>query len=132
MANTHEYLKAAQIIKGCPKSKLPIVIDLLRQGGIELSSETYVEAKRIDDERYRARYALRQSSRDKWVETDDPFVMEVRKAYEEGISFGDLYRITGLNKTTVYRALWGERKCSEYTQKIILDGIEKLREGSKA
>lgn len=131
MANTYEYLKAAQIIKGCPKNKLPIVIDLLRQGGIEISGETYAEAKRIDDERYRARYILRQSSKEKWVETDDPFVLEVRKAYEEGISFGDLYRITGLNKTTVYRALWGERGCSDYTKRLILDGIAKLREESR-
>ena len=49
-ATSLEYVKAAHIVATCPKSRLPMVLEILRQGGIEIQPESEDEAYEFTEE----------------------------------------------------------------------------------
>lgn len=110
MADKNDYLKAARIVANCPKNRLPEVLAILKQGGIEIDLE---EAKRQRNAVGRKKSTLQsqrsEQEKEKFIDTDDPCVLKLREAYDLGISFTHLGRIVGLDKTTLYKYLYAER-----------------------
>ena len=109
---TMDYVKAAHIVATCQKARLPMVLEILRQGGIEIQAETEEAATQ----------ATKQSRQD-WLKEkreseereeigfpDDETWVLLKRAYDEGISFIDLSRRTGIHKTALYHFLHGEKK----------------------
>lgn len=115
------YFEAAKTIASCPPNRLTFVIDTFRKAGLEFPEPEV--ANLTVPERDRTRW-LKESrstqSRDKWEDTDDPFVLQLRQAYENGESFTRLARSVGLARCTLYQYLYGSTKPSlDMAQNII-------------
>lgn len=122
-----DYMRAAKILASCSPERLPIVLDMLKKAGLEIDE---VESKKliVFNKRGEMLKEKRQyTDRSKWLDSDDPFVLYLREAYEDGISFKDVVNITGLNKSTVYRILWGEKMGTDFTRNLIYNAIEQIR-----
>ena len=108
---TMDYVKAAHIVATCPKARLPMVLEILRQGGIEIQAEMeetisqaagqsrkdWLKEKRESEEREEIGFP------------DDETWVLLKRAYDEGISFIDLSRRTGIHKSALYHFLHGEK-----------------------
>lgn len=108
---TMDYVKAAHIVATCPKSRLPMVLEILRQGGIEIQPETKDEADEFTEETRRNWLKEKRESeeREEIGFPDDETWVLLKRAYDEGISFIDLSRKTGIHKTALYHFLHGEK-----------------------
>ena len=122
-------IKAARLIRNCPMEKIPLVVEVLRQGGFDITDKSFDEARQIamKVETANLRGSRSVADKSKWIWTDNEFVLMLREAYDDGISFPDICERTGLNKSTVYRCLWGEKVGSQRTQKLITEAIKDIR-----
>lgn len=108
---TMDYVKAAHIVATCPKARLPIVLEILRQGGIEIQTETE-EATTQTAEQSRKDWLKEKRETEGGEKNGDPndrvWVL-LKQAYDEGISLIKLGNKVGLHKTTIYHYLRGDR-----------------------
>ena len=108
---TMDYVKAAHIVANCPKARLPMVLEILRQGGIEIQAE--MEATATQTAEYSRRDWLKEKRESEEREEigfpDDETWVLLKRAYDEGISFIDLSRRTGIHKSALYHFLHGEK-----------------------
>lgn len=110
MENTDAYLWAARIIASCPKYKIPMVLEFLRKGGVEFTDDE-VRSLTGADSQHRSKSALKTKraiqDHPNWKPTDNPHIIKLREAYNEGLSLTELGRRVGLHKTTLYQYLYG-------------------------
>ncbi len=108
---TMDYVKAAHIVATCPKARLPMVLEILRQGGIEIQPETEDEAYKFTEETRRNWLKEKRETEggEKNGDPDDEVWVLLKRAYDEGISLIKLGNKVGLHKTTVYHYLRGDR-----------------------
>lgn len=108
---TMDYVKAAHIVANCPKARLPMVLEILRQGGIEIQPETENEAYKFTEEDRRNWLKEKRETEggEKNGDPDDEVWVLLKRAYDEGISLIKLGNKVGLHKTTVYHYLRGDR-----------------------
>lgn len=111
IATSLEYVKAAHIVATCPKSRLPMVLEILRQGGIEIQPESEDEAYEFTEEARRNWLKEKRETEggEKNGNPDDEVWVLLKRAYDEGISLIKLGNKVGLHKTTVYHYLRGDR-----------------------
>ena len=124
-----ESIRAARLLRNCPMEKMPLVIEVLKQGGFDITDESLAEAKQLAMKAETADLLKSRSVSDKskWLWTDNEFVLTLREAYDDGVSFPEICSRTGLNKSTVYRCLRGEKIGSQRTQELITSAIEAIR-----
>ena len=124
--NSKEMVKAARILATCPKERIPLIVKILKEAGVDVGEAEVaaIETGRNIEARLRTNRA--NEYRKNWIDTDDEFVLFMRKAFEDGIDFGMIRKITGLNKSTIYRCMWGERKGTPSTREAIRSAIETL------
>lgn len=108
---TMDYVKAAHIVATCPKARLPMVLEILRQGGIEIQAEMEETAAHATEQSRRDWLKEKRESeeREEIGFPDDEAWVLLKRAYDEGISFVDLSRKTGIHKTALYHFLHGEK-----------------------
>ena len=108
---TMDYVKAAHIVATCPRSRLPMVLEILRQGGIEIQPESEDEAYEFTEEARRNWLKEKRETEggEKNGDPDDEVWVLLKRAYDEGISLIKLGNKVGLHKTTVYHYLRGDR-----------------------
>ena len=108
---TMDYVKAAHIVATCSKARLPMVLEILRQGGIEIQAETEANALQTTEQSRKDWLKEKRESeeREEIGFPDDETWVLLKRAYDEGISFIDLSRRTGIHKTALYRFLHGEK-----------------------
>ena len=108
---TMDYVKAAHIVATCPKARLPMVLEILRQGGIEIQAEMEETATQTTEQSRRDWLKEKRESeeREEIGFPDDETWVLLKRAYDEGISFIDLSRRTGIHKTSLYHFLHGEK-----------------------
>ena len=123
MTQQELYLKAAKIIAACPKNRLQFVLETLNKGGLEFLDDD-VEKIRKSTVPYDKTEHLKRNRKDqdheKWLETDNPYILKLREAYDMGISLTRLGRACGLHKTTLYHYLYAERIPSRETCEMII------------
>lgn len=121
-------LRAAKILATCPRERIPMVVQVLEQSGITVDEALYRASAGIASTKEdRLRRERERNDRKNWKETDDELVLYLRQAFDDGIDFKKLREITGLNKTTIYRFLWG-RRGEDSTRELIRDGLDELYE----
>lgn len=124
MAEKNEYLKAARIVANCPKNRLPEVLAILKQGGIEIDTgEVQKQRNAVGKKKSTLQSQRSEQAKEKFVDTDDPFVLKLREAYDFGISFTHLGRIVGLDKSTLYKYLYATRLPSFAMKEKIIAAI---------
>lgn len=123
MTEQELYIKAAKVIASCPTNRLSYVLETLKMGGLEYLDDD-VEKIRKTTKAYDKTETLKRNRKDqdheKWLETDNPYILKLREAYDMGISLTKLGRICGLHKTTLYHYLYAERIPSRETCEMIV------------
>lgn len=121
------YFEAAKTIASCPQNRLSFVIDTFRKAGLEFPEPEVINATIPERDRTRWLKESRSTqSRGKWEDTDDPFVLQLRQAYENGESFTRLARAVGLARCTLYQYLYGSTKPSLDMVQNILRNLTKV------
>lgn len=121
------YFEAAKTIASCPPNRLAFVIDTFRKAGLEFPEPESINSTTTERDRTRwLKESRATQSRNKWEETDDPFVLQLRQAYENGESFTRLARAVGLTRCTLYQYLYGSTKPSSDMEQHILLNLAKV------
>ena len=122
----HDYVQAAKLLARTKLPQMPLIIDVLKQGGIEISEDAIAQYKRdvmpngTMEKSKRNRY--REPCED-WLETDDPTIIRLRKAYISGLSISELSNRVDFSRPQLYNFLHGYRKLhSKY--KWLRDALE--------
>ena len=127
MTDTEMKLLAAEIIADCPRSRLKRVMSILLDAGlidedVEIN-ERIIEQRRSPDTLKRSRKSI---SQEKWKNTNNPYVVTLRKAFSEGISLTSIGREAGIDRTTVYKYLWGDLNMSKEMGEAVAEAIFRL------
>lgn len=127
---TDKYLEAARIVAECKPSKLPYVLAILREGGINIEDDVKVPpVKDIKGENRRAMWLgkkRKQHVPQEWNDTDDEAIIVMREAFMSGISVTQFAEAAGIHRTNVYRFLEASRPITEYSRDRIIMGLQKL------
>lgn len=108
-----DYIRAASIIAGCRNERLPVVVGLLEQGGIQIPSIR--EIRKDQDDR----------------DTEGKAAEAINLAINDyGMSASKIAKWTGLQTTQITRIRTGQTVPTEARAKIICDAIEKHRESA--
>lgn len=132
MENQLDYVKAAEIIAKCPKRKMGVVLATLRKAGYEIDYDKELEDK--TDKRSSKETIKRKrvgASEEKWIESDNPVTLRLRRAYRDGVNFSELSRNAGLDRATVYKYLWGGMKPSAGSAKCVLEALDAIEKSGK-
>lgn len=125
MRDKSVYLKAARIVANCPKSRLPEVLGILKQGGIEIDLDEVERQKNSVGRKKTTLQSQRsEQAKEKFLDSNDPCVLKLREAYDLGLSFTHLGRIVGLDKSTLYKYLYAVRLPSVAMKSRIIAAIE--------
>ena len=108
MEEKDKYLEAAQIVANCKPSKLPYVLTILKQGGIDVSDRAVKAARENLRDRETYRKELRESKgTDLWNDTGDPTCLLLRKIYNDGESIIRLGNVAGVHRSSMYAYIRG-------------------------
>ena len=121
-------LKAAKVLATCQKDRIPMVVSVLEQGGIIIDETIYsfLSCCAISRED-KLKTERQKNDRKNWEETDDELSLYLRKAFDDGIDFRKLYERAGLNKSTIYRMMWG-RRGTDFSRTAVKNALDSLYE----
>lgn len=122
-----DYLKAAKIVSTCPASRLPYVLELLAQSGIELENmEEAIQAAKVTKRKgiYSRKNGFNKT--DKWGDSTDMTVIRLKKAYLDGISFTALGKLSGVNRVSLYKYVEGGRSIPLKNADAINEALDKI------
>lgn len=126
--------EAIEMIQRCRKDRLPYVLDILKAAGYEFSSSeiNLSRANKMSMEQMSS--YKRNRKHNEWAESNDETVQLLREAYLVGVSFTDINKLTGINRTVLYEYLKGAREVPEAykddltnTLKTVLTEINKRK-----
>ena len=125
--NMDDYLKAAKIISTCPKNRLPFVLEVISKSGIDVPEIEKMLKKSLAAEK-KSLYSKKDGFKsEKELEpSDDDTIRRLQKAYYEGISFTVLARVADMERTVLYRYIYGERKMKEAHAEKINNALDKI------
>lgn len=122
------YIKAARIVAGCSKERLPYVLTVLEKGGIVFTDEElrrcWVASK---DTRKDAAERRKEEEHREWIETENGTILDLRYAFKNGVSFTKLSALTGIGRVTLYRNMYGESIPSPANAKKIKAALKELK-----
>ena len=125
-----DYLAAAKVVAECKPSRLPQVLAILKQGGIDVPAAdvkaAYAKIVAIPSDEERRKDKRKTEGHREWDETDNEAILRLREAYDAGASFTELSRLTGITRTTLYRYMYGELADNPTRDKHILAVLGKL------
>jgi ribosomal protein L21 len=123
-----EAMKIAKLLATCPSSRLPLVIDFLKQSGFDVDS-SIVEADKksaLTSKTERRKKSRQRTGHSDWYSSDDKTVRALRYAYEKGVSFTDVSRKGGTCRTQLYKYLAGVDIPAPATGELIRIAIAQL------
>lgn len=105
--------EAIEMIQRCRKDRLPYVLDILKAAGYEFSSSEINLSRANKMSREQMSSYKRNRKHNEWAESNDETVQLLREAYLVGVSFTDINKLTGINRTVLYEYLKGAREVPE-------------------
>lgn len=121
-----DYIKAAKLVATCREDRLPMVLEILRQSGIDVSSLNEVEYTTPVKVAAERRRAERVPRKERWVKTDDPFIDKLRYAYCDGLNMRRLSESSGVGRTAIYNYMNGIRTPPEYVKVKVGRALDKM------
>ena len=127
--NTRDYLGAAKMIATCPEKRLPFVLEIIKQSGIDLSM-LEDEILKINSSERKRKYNRKTFCKrvTTLAETEDELVLRLQKAYNDKISFMAISKVSGVNRSTLYKYIWGDRKVPDDYRDQINYALDKIYE----
>lgn len=124
-----DYYKAAKLVANCRQDRIPYVLQILEQSEINIDEiETIIAEVKAENKKHIYCKRANENYRGNWKPSDNDTTLLLRKAYDLNISFSSINSITGIDRTSLYKYLWGERTPSEVKAKIIADKVGKMIE----
>lgn len=126
-----DYVDAAKIIGSCKTDRLIAVLDLLKQGGIELSEGIYLKTQPSPNSNFVSYATSSEEMRKRryegrWTETDDPIIIALRNAYIKGIKIATIASAANLTRTVLYEYMVGRRQYSPYIAERFIHAFHEL------
>lgn len=127
MENTDRYLEAARIVAECKPSKLPYVLAILKEGGIEIEDApklTSPENLKGNEKRKRRMSEARGGADPKeWYDTEDETVIALRNAFKGGMNISEFAAVSGLPRTATYKIMSAKTPLTEYYRAKVEKGL---------
>lgn len=128
---SEQYIEAAKIVATCKESRLNIVLDILKKGGFDISSDAIMNAieenvsnGRTEDEIKKFNRMKRYDKR--WVKTNDPIILTLRNAYLDGVKISTIASTAGVTRTALYEYMVGRRQYSPWIAEKFTDAFKSL------
>lgn len=121
-----DYIKAAKLVATCRADRLPMVLEILRQSGIDVSALNEVEYTSPVKESAERRRNERTPKVKRWSKTDDPFIEKLRHAYCNGLNMQRLSESSGVGRTAIYNYMNGIRTPPEYVKVKVGCALDKM------
>lgn len=127
----NDYLEAARLVAECKPSRLKYVLEILRQGGIEIPEEVIMQTKQEHEASERSGIMSRRQDREKrydkrWVKTDDPIILTLREAYLSGYKISEIAEASNITRTALYEYMVGRRQYSCFIEDRFIEGFKTL------
>lgn len=105
-----DYYRAAKMVANCPHDRIPYVLQILAQSGINVEQiETIIKEAKVANKRHIYCKRRNDNTRAKWKPSDNDTTLLLRKAYDLNISFSTIQKKCDIDRTSLYKYLWGER-----------------------
>lgn len=128
-----------KLIAKCNVNRLPLVLELLEQSGYCFTEEAiktaYYDAdvelrdgNKVEKVTRQQALAMKRACEEhrEWMDTKDMTALDLRYAYEKGVSMTELARRSGLNREQLYRYMWGVINPPQYASDRIEKALEEL------
>lgn len=136
MTEEERYLEAARIVAECKPSKLPYVLAILREGGIEIEDRPRMPSiNKLKGAKGKEKFLIEsrgEKDPENWRDTSDETVLALRAAFKRGMNISLFSEASGINRSTVYKLMSAASKLSEYSRKRILVGLAAIEEKKEA
>lgn len=132
MTEEERYLEAARIVAECKPSKLPYVLAILREGGIEIEKDPKMPGiHNLKWAKGKEKFLIESrggKDPENWRDTSDETVLALRAAFKRGMNISLFSEASGINRSTVYKFMNATSRLTEYSRKRILDGLAAIEE----
>ena len=126
------YLEAARIVANCKPSKLPYVLAILREGGIEIEDDARLPSKENLRGASKRKKSLSASRCIKdpvdWQPTEDKTILALRKAFKDGMNISRFAEASDLPRTAIYKIMSAKTKITDYYRAKVENGLAILEE----
>lgn len=128
---SEQYLEAAKIVASCKESRLNIVLDILRKGGFDISSDAIMNAIEENVSNGHSADEIKKFNRMKrydkrWLKTDDPIILALRNAYLDGVKISTIASAAGITRTALYEYMVGRRQYSPWIAERFISAFSSL------
>lgn len=110
--NSEDYFKALKLIGSARADRLPYLFETFKTMGLDLPEPSALLSQKPEKEFQRQFWQRRPSvpkSYKQFRETSDEVAMVLRKAYDCDISFSLIAERSGVNRSQLYKYMWGDR-----------------------
>lgn len=124
-----DYVKALRLIGSCRADRLPYVVEALQNVGFVLPDVTTLDTLRRRKRARTQRCAVRRTSEEKFLETDDEVALALRDAYRKGASLIAIGDECDMNRVCLYQYMVGTRQLkSPQLRARVIDAVVKVLE----
>ena len=108
-----DYFKAMRMVSSARPERIPYLVDGFRNIGLDIPEISEEMRKKLADDYTQSRFrrsGRREMNTDKFRETTDELALILRDVYRREISFTRLSEKTGVNRSCIYKYMWGTQK----------------------
>jgi hypothetical protein len=108
-----DYFKAMRMVSSARPERIPYLVDGFRNIGLDIPEISEEMRKKLADDYTQSRFRRnhsREMNTDKFRDTTDELALILREVYRREISFTRLSEKTGVNRSCLYKYMWGTQK----------------------
>ena len=108
-----DYFKAMRMVSSARPERIPYLVDGFRNIGLDIPEISEDMRKKLAEDYTQSRFrrnSSREMNTDKFRDTTDELALILRDVYRREISFTRLSEKTGVNRSCIYKYMWGTQK----------------------
>ena len=108
-----DYFKAMRMVSSARPERIPYLVDGFRNIGLDIPEISEEMRKKLAEDYTQSRFRRnhsREMNTDKFRDTTDELALILRDVYRREISFTRLSEKTGVNRSCLYKYMWGTQK----------------------
>ena len=124
----NDYYKAAKMVANCPRDRVPAVLAILEQSGINVDTIDEIIKTATVETKTNHIYCKRRNNgmRGNWLDTDNEIALMLRKAYDYNVGFTTLSNLCGLHRTILYHYMRGLKTPTPQNAETIKETLNKI------
>ena len=118
-------IRILRIVADCKESNLPYLMDAIGRFGFNDDAISEAASLPVSLDK-RSQLAEIRAAQDKtrWKATGDPVVLKLRKLYDNGVSLTKLGKYCAIDKSSMYRYMWGEKRVTGFVRTRLENGMD--------